>query len=375
VDEFNEFHFYILGRNNHRGRYGPFLSYEIAVRSTVADAYQVGGVLNLVTVGSPTPASPGNFSRQTFRLTHSDDASATDIVRINLEGALAEAVMNTTPGGYEYVAHTSEQNAVILNNLYAIEPGQTIEFDVFIRVPDDQEGPFDTTGLLQVVASSETNPSKTTGAGTTIVADVTVSAANIARAIRGRYVDIVVNLDQNLNGISSMFLTMGYNAAVLEKISITPSGLLPLPTAPPDGVNPFTLNFVDFANSTAVITGTGELATVRFRILDDAAVGTTPITLNVDSAYRVVDFAPVSVGAAAVNGSVTVATVIPGDVNGDGRVTAADLLLLSMYLAGHDVVICREAADITGTGTITSADLMLLSMYLAGHPVILGPPR
>ncbi|MCL2366117.1 MAG: hypothetical protein FWC75_03615 [Oscillospiraceae bacterium] len=161
VDTHNEFHFYILQRHNNSGRFGTFLSYDVAVRNTAPDAYVVGGGLELVTVGTPSIASPGNFSVQTMALTHTGDATATDIVRVVLQGALGLPVMNTTDGGFEYKAHTMDQNVVILNNLFAISPGETIEFDVFIRVPTDHTGiTFDTTGRLDVRASSETNSDK-----------------------------------------------------------------------------------------------------------------------------------------------------------------------------------------------------------------------
>jgi len=133
VDEFNEFHFYILGRNNYRGQYGDFHSYDVAVRNTAPNAYRVGGELELAAVGRPSAAAAGNFAAQRFELTASSDATATDIVRINLEGGAAERVMATTEGGYTHEAHTMDQNVVLLNNLYAIEPGETIAFYVYVR--------------------------------------------------------------------------------------------------------------------------------------------------------------------------------------------------------------------------------------------------
>ena len=59
-----------------------------------------------------------------------------------------------------------------------------------------------------------------------------------------------------------------------------------------------------------------------------------------------------------------------GNVSGDGVVTYLDLLLLRLYLAGHDVEILRQAADINADGRISAIDLMLLRLYLAGHPAI-----
>ena len=63
---------------------------------------------------------------------------------------------------------------------------------------------------------------------------------------------------------------------------------------------------------------------------------------------------------------------IPGDVNRDGEVTAADVGMLRAYLAGFPVDICKRAADVTGTGNITAADLGMIRAYLAGFPVVLG---
>jgi len=70
-----------------------------------------------------------------------------------------------------------------------------------------------------------------------------------------------------------------------------------------------------------------------------------------------------------------------GDVNGDGKIEIADLLLLARWLAGHNVSIdarefeiCGEwgAADVNASGYIDIRDLVLLARHLAGHNVRLG---
>ena len=97
-------------------------------------------------------------------------ALATDIVRIELEGALAEGrtrdiIVDMTlrrPGrvdAYSKSTRTiptaySVQNAVILNDLYAIAPGETIEVDVYVKTTTGLVSDFD----LTVKAASETNP-------------------------------------------------------------------------------------------------------------------------------------------------------------------------------------------------------------------------
>jgi hypothetical protein len=77
----------------------------------------------------------------------------------------------------------------------------------------------------------------------------------------------------------------------------------------------------------------------------------------------------VSVRAVFRESTPTQTVPIPGDVNGDGQVTDADVSLLRMFLAGHPVDICLIAADVNGDGQVTDADVSLIRMYLAGHPV------
>ena len=57
---------------------------------------------------------------------------------------------------------------------------------------------------------------------------------------------------------------------------------------------------------------------------------------------------------------------VPGDINGDGAVSTADVVLLARYIkaegAGVDIV--PGSADINGDGTVSTADLVLLARYV-----------
>lgn len=70
--------------------------------------------------------------------------------------------------------------------------------------------------------------------------------------------------------------------------------------------------------------------------------------------------------------TVRLVSYVPGDCNGDGKVTKADLLRLQKYLAKWDVEIDKAAADCNGDGKVTKADLLRLQKYLAGWDVKLG---
>jgi len=136
VDSFNKLHFYVLDKIVTQGKYGDYLSYKIAVRSTAPDANQATGKLTL-TAGAFEPASQGLYAVQHFTLKQSTDAGGTDIVRVSLTGALAD-------------------DATVLNNIYAINPGGEIEFAVYIQATNGSLDSFP-IDRLSVLVSSETN--------------------------------------------------------------------------------------------------------------------------------------------------------------------------------------------------------------------------
>ena len=65
--------------------------------------------------------------------------------------------------------------------------------------------------------------------------------------------------------------------------------------------------------------------------------------------------------------SVTVeGTGIPGDVNGDGKVSNADAILLYRFASGEDVPLDPEATDIDGNGLVDYEDVVALFRYVSG---------
>ncbi len=64
------------------------------------------------------------------------------------------------------------------------------------------------------------------------------------------------------------------------------------------------------------------------------------------------------------------AAVVPGDLDGDGKVNVKDNMLLARYLAGwrgyDKTTVILEAADLNGDGTVNVKDNMILARHLAG---------
>lgn len=107
----------------------------------------------------------------------------------------------------------------------------------------------------------------------------------------------------------------------------------------------------------------GAILTLLFRISQQAPQGEIPVALTeVSGVNDQAELLEVTCHA----GSVQVTVGIPGDINGDGRVTAADLLRLRRYLAGQNVLVETGNADLNGDGQINLSDLMLLQKLLTG---------
>lgn len=62
---------------------------------------------------------------------------------------------------------------------------------------------------------------------------------------------------------------------------------------------------------------------------------------------------------------------LPGDVNGDGKLSIADLLMLARYIAGYDEKINLSNASVDGVDGISVTDLLMVARYFGGHDIIL----
>ena len=77
-----------------------------------------------------------------------------------------------------------------------------------------------------------------------------------------------------------------------------------------------------------------------------------------------------SVGGAL---SVSAAELVPGDVNGNGRVNVQDLAALQRHLNGWKIVVDTAAADVNADDKVNMKDLGLLQQYLNDWDVTLLP--
>jgi X-Pro dipeptidyl-peptidase len=140
-DSANKLHFYILDINWHDGRTLPgksepeqFLSYQVGILHENGTA--VGGDLN-VAVGQLETETPGRVAVASFTITNT--GAATDIIRVGVDGEL---------------------NPTLLNDLYAVDAGQTITVPVYVDLPVDIRTKNMGGKRITLSASSESNSAK-----------------------------------------------------------------------------------------------------------------------------------------------------------------------------------------------------------------------
>lgn len=228
-----------------------------------------------------------------------------------------------------------------------------------------------TTAPTATAAGEETRTCARCGATETRRVDPLIKdgmlALSEATAHPGETVQITVSV-QNNPGIVSAMLKIGYDASVLTLIGIENSGLLTgadFYAGNDTTANPYTAFWV---NSLAQqdYTQNGTLATLTFKVADDAPAGATQVTItySMGSTFNH-ELRPVPF--ILQNGAVDVKPILLGDANCDGEITLLDVVLIERYLAGGwGVTIDEINADVDGEDGVTLKDVTLIARYLAG---------
>ena len=140
------------------------------------------------------------------------------------------------------------------------------------------------------------------------------------------------------------------------------------PNESPSPVSPVTLIWVSIEN----VSGDVDFATLKFKVDDEAALGDKNITVT----YTTGDICALDatdqnvendVDFEIVNGKITVAEGVKGDVTGDGKVKLNDVTMIKKYIAGgYGVTINESLADVTGDGKVKLNDVTKIKKYIAG---------
>ena len=159
--------------------------------------------------------------------------------------------------------------------------------------------------------------------------------------LAGATVDVNVSLENN-PGIVSMLLNVNYDSDALTLINVTDAEVLGNQSHSNDlSLNPYIL-YWNNGTATTNFTQNGKIATLTFKVNDNAPDKDYPITITYDKdndAIFNLNFEPVNFTTTA--GKISVVKMICGDVNGDMKVSPLDTVILARYLAkwtGYDAL-------------------------------------
>lgn len=183
--------------------------------------------------------------------------------------------------------------------------------------------------------------------------------------LAGTLVTTKITLKDN-PGISSLKLNISYDSFLtLEDVKFNDEmgGIF---QEPQKYTSPVTLNW---ASPTANYSLDTTFATLTFRISEDAdenTVSKIKVTYNPDDIYNMDEN---NIDCTVVDGTVTVVSCKPGDVNGDQKVNNKDFTRLFQKLSGWDVVVNEFCLDVNNDGSINNKDATRLFQYLANWDV------
>ena len=248
-------------------------------------------------------------------------------------GGAATAPANPTRTGYTFTGWDKAFTSVTANLVVTAQYVQNEP--VSTPVPSD---------VPQIVVES-----KTTSAGSTVAVNISIA---------------------NNPGFVTMGIQVAYDSN-LTLLSVSDTGLVPGQMFSTEIENPQPLYWAN-PTATADCTVNGKIATLTFKVADNAEEGECHIRVSYDyDNYDIYNQSGEAVQFATVNGTLTVTDVVYGDVNGDGRVNNLDGMVLMRHLAkwpSYPASMISPGADVNADGRINNLDGMILMRHLAKWP-------
>ncbi len=180
----------------------------------------------------------------------------------------------------------------------------------------------------------------------------------------GETVDVDVTVTSN-PGVTAVKLVVTFDESVLTLVAAEDKGLFNEGIFSNNYASDYELVWLD-ALSTENNTATGVIATLTFKVNDDAALGATAITVYTVGANDILDADVNKIELNATAGGVTVAeasTVMVGDFDGNERVTANDAIYVLNHSLYSDEYPLNQKCDYDDDEAVTEKD----AIYLLYH--------
>ena len=194
----------------------------------------------------------------------------------------------------------------------------------------------------------------------------TVITVPAVSELPGATVDVALTIENN-PGVLGATLTITYDEGLTLIGASNGEAFSPLVLTKP-GKFTSPCNFIwDGQDIEAEDIKDGKILVLQFTIPEDAKAGTK---YNVRASYEedgIVDFNLKPVAADIVNGYVEVVDYTPGDLDGNSKVNATDVIMLRRHIAGgYDQTINEKAANVNNDGKTNATDVILMRRYIAG---------
>ena len=194
-----------------------------------------------------------------------------------------------------------------------------------------------------------------------------ITVDGIEEIKNGEIFDVNISLKNN-PGITSMRLNLAYDTSVMELTDVTDAGVLGDSLHSEDYSGNEYVLYWDNGTSKTDFTVDGNIATLTFKVKDNASSGDYPLTISYKSQDIInSDIIPVSFDV--VNGFVTVKAFTYGDVNSDESVDTIDSAYLSRHIARWSgIAINPDASDVNKDKKVNVLDSAILKRYIANWP-------
>ena len=265
----------------------------------------------------------------------------------------------------EQAASAEREEQTAPTETEAIEQTAPTETEAAEQTVPTETGATEQTVPTETGAAEETAPTETKAEDETVPAETAaekkpVLSVQTATAQPGQTVQLTVTLSDN-PGLCGLYFGIDYDHTKLT-------------------LEDYSCPSADFAQGDWMVgiggqeravwlqpdqtEAEGAILTLKFQIASDAGTEDIAVTLTEVAG---VDAQAGKVDVSAAPGGVKIALGLPGDINGDGQITYADLVRLHRYLSGQNVAAETGNADLNGDGKVDLLDLMLLQLLLTGQ--------
>lgn len=177
------------------------------------------------------------------------------------------------------------------------------------------------------------------------------------KAVCGQQVNIPVIVEKTDLGTLTIDITYDSSKLNIASISEIPFDMYDTNTKTPGKIR------ITATGNASV--PAGRVAVLTFDVIATSSCS-TDISITVDEAYDANDK---TVELTPLNGVLEILKAVPGDVNGDGKVSAIDARMALQYNAGNKELTAEQiaAADVNGDGKVSAIDARWILQAVAGN--------